>query len=146
MMKHFLARPYEIIEILTELNQMQRQQMLKLRIGSTGKTGSYSTLNIMTQTTDGIAGQRSREEAAQAMRNNGAIDIPNPKYGYLGRSQITHDRLNQCLYNDWIQRDIGEIIYVYRLGGNSSAREFMCQIGVCACRHHVKYTRGVIGK
>ena len=50
------------------------------------------------------------------------------------------------LYNDWIQHDLDGMIYVDRLGGRSSEREFTCQVGGCACRYHVKYTSGVIEK
>ena len=88
------------------------------------KTASLATLNITPQTIGGISGKRSREEVARSMRNNGAIDIPNPTYGYLGGSQITHGRMDQCLYNDWIQRDLDEMIYVDRLGGTTAGRHF----------------------
>ena len=79
-LKHVLATPYEIYEILTESNYEHHQSRLKLRIGPAGKTGPYATLNIMAQTIDGIVGKRYAEEAAQSLRNNGAIDIPNPTY------------------------------------------------------------------
>ena len=40
-------------------------------------------MNIVTQTIDGIVGKRPAEGATLAMMNNGAIDIPDPAYGYL---------------------------------------------------------------
>ena len=54
--------------------------------------------------------------------------------------------MDQCLYNVWIQRDLDEMIYVDRLGGNSSERAFMCHVGGCDCRYRVKYTRWVIAR
>ena len=80
---HVLLGPYEIYEILMGANHAQKRPRLKLGIGSEGKTGSYATMNIATQTIGGIVGKRSMEEATQPMRNNGAIDIPIPTYGYL---------------------------------------------------------------
>ena len=58
--KHDLVSPYGIYEILTEATHAQRQPMIKLRIGSAGKTGPYATLNISTQTIDGVVGKKSR--------------------------------------------------------------------------------------
>ena len=107
---HVLAGPYEIYEILMEANHAQKQPMLKLRIGTAGKTGPYATSGVMTQTIGGIVGKRSREEATQSVKNNGSIDIPIPTYGYLGGSQITHERMDTNLYNDWVQHDLDEMI------------------------------------
>ena len=89
-LKHAPVSPYGIFEILMEVNHEKKQPMLKLRIGPTGKTGPYSALNITTQTIGGISGKRSMEEATRSMKNNGSIDIPNPKYGYLRGSQLAH--------------------------------------------------------
>ena len=38
--------------------------------------------------------------------------------------------------------DIEKLIYVDRLGGNNSDRAFMCDVRDCACRYHMRYTRG----
>ena len=39
VVNHVLASPYEIYDILMEVNHEQKQTRLKLRIGPTGKTG-----------------------------------------------------------------------------------------------------------
>ena len=36
--------------------------------------------------------------------------------------------------------------YVDRLRINISEKAFMCQLGGCACRYHMMYTRGVVEK
>ena len=99
--------------------------MAKLRIGPAGKTGSYATLIIMTQMIGGIVGKRSMEEAAHAVRNNGEIDIQNTTYGYLGGGggcMLAHDKIDQSLYNEWVKRDLDEVIYVERLGWAAARR------------------------
>ena len=67
-----------------EVNREQAHPRLKLRIGPMGETWSYATLNVMGKAIDGIDGRRYVGEATQSLRNNGAIDIPDPTYGYLG--------------------------------------------------------------
>ena len=108
------------------------------------KTGSYATLNIMTQAIDGIVGKISAELAALAMRSNEAIDSPDPTYGYLRGSQFIHEKIDYDLDNDWVQNDLDEMIYVDRLRGDTEETcIFMCQVGGWACRYRMKYTRGV---
>ena len=57
-MSRVIASPYGIFVILMEANRPQKQPMMKLIIGPTGKTGSYATLSIMAQTIGGIVGKR----------------------------------------------------------------------------------------
>ena len=94
----------------------------------------------------GLSCGESREEVTQSVKNNGSIEIPIPTYGYLGDIQLAHGRIDICLYNDWIQQDLSELIYVAVLGGNIAERPFMFQVGGFASRYHMKYTRGVIEK
>ena len=82
----------EIFEMLMDVNHEQRQGRWKLRIGPTGKTGTYAALNKVTQTIDGIVGYKSKEEVDQATRSSGSIEIPDPTYGYLGASQLERER------------------------------------------------------
>ena len=56
-LKHVLAGPYAIFEILMEVNREQKTPRLKLRIGATGHKGSYGTLHIMTHSIEGIVGK-----------------------------------------------------------------------------------------
>ena len=124
-----LVGPYGIFEILMGANHAQMKPRPKLRIGPTGKTGSRATLNITTQTIGGIVGERSTEEATQAMANIGAIDIPNPTYGYLRGIQLVRDRIDDlCRQVRGKQKREG--IYV------PGRRLFF--------RYHMKYTMGVI--
>ena len=140
------ASPYEIYEILAEVNNAHKQPRMKLRIGSTGKTRSYATLNITTQPIVGVFGKKSRDEVTLSMKNSGSIEIPTPTYCYMRSSQMKHGGIDICRYNDWIQQDLGELIYVDRLGEDSSDRAFMYQVGGCACRYRTKYKRGVVEK
>ena len=89
----------------------------------------------------GEVGKRSVEEANLAM-GNGAIDIPNPAYGYLVGSQLMRGKMGSDIYNGRIRNDVGEMIYVDRFGGNRREKASMCQVGGCACRGHMKYKRG----
>ena len=75
------------------------------------------------------------------MKNNGDVDIPGPTYGYFRGSPITRERMDTGLYNDWVRRDLDEMIYVDRSGGKRSARAYMCQVGGCDWRYNMKYTR-----
>ena len=145
-LKHVLVDPYGIFKILMEANHAQKQPRLKLRIGPAGKTGPYATLGVAKKTIGVIVGKISTEEATREMKNNGAIDISNRTYGYLRGSQLIHEGMDQCLYNDWAQLDLDEMIHVDRLGINVSEKAFIGQVGGCARRYHIQYTRGVIEK
>ena len=94
----------------------------------------------MAQTIDGRRGG-TREEATQEMKNSGSIQIPSPTYGYLRDSQLSHEWIDICLYNDWAQRDLDELIYGDGLGRDGRDKEFMCQVGGFDCRYRTKYTR-----
>ena len=59
VLNHVIVSPYEIYEIPMEVNHEQNQKLLKLRSGPKGQTGSYATLNIMTQAIYGSVGGRS---------------------------------------------------------------------------------------
>ena len=54
--------------------------------------------------------------------------------------------MDVCLYNEWIQQDLDELVYVGRSGRSSSGWAFMCQVGGFAYRYRMKYTRGVVEK
>ena len=100
----------------------------------------------MTHPIDGLVGSRSVEEANSALRKNGAIEIPMPTYGYLRGRQLTHGKLGYDLHNLWEGKDLYEMIYVDRFGGNNSELAFFRQEGVCSCRYHMRYTRGITEK
>ena len=97
----------------------------------------------MTHSIEGVVGKRSVDEVHIALKKNGSVEIPNPTYGYLGGSQIMHEKRYYVLPNGWIQSDLDEMIYVDRLGGGDIEMAFTCQVRGCACRYHTQYTRGV---
>ena len=97
-----LLSPYGIYEILMGVNHGYHRPMLKLRIEYKGKSGPYATLNITNQAIGGIFGKKSRGELSRAMKNNGAVDLRTPTYGYLGATQLTYERIDFRHYNDWV--------------------------------------------
>ena len=80
------------------------------------------------------------------MSRNGAIAIPIPTYGYLGGSLLLHEKLDYDLHNERVEKDLEDMTYVDEFGSNDSAVAFICQEGGCACRFHMMYTKGVVGK
>ena len=99
-------------------------------------------MNITKQSIGGIVGNKSKEEVAQAMHGSGSIEIPDPSYGYLRESQLERERADRNLKNDWDGGDSVGLIYVDRIGGNSSDIAFARKVKVFACRYRTKYTRG----
>ena len=69
--KHVLFIPFELFEILMEVNHEQSQGILKITIGAAGKTESYATLNIVTKTIGGIVGKKTKEQVSQSMQISG---------------------------------------------------------------------------
>ena len=61
-----------------------------------------------------------------------------------GGSQLIREKVAYDLNNGWVQNDLDLMIYVDRLVGNRIGKAFICQVGGCACRYHMNYTRGVI--
>ena len=76
--RHVLANPYEIFEILMGKIREEPNSRLRLRFGTTGYPGSYATLNIMAESIGGIVGNISSNEADAALIGRGLIAIPNP--------------------------------------------------------------------
>ena len=62
VLRHVLVIPYEIYEISMGGNREERNPRLKLRIGTTGNTGIYAALNILTQAIEGVVGRSSVDE------------------------------------------------------------------------------------
>ena len=99
VMRRFLVSPYGIFEILMERSRDGPNPKLRHRVGTTGKTGSYATLNIMVESIGGVVGNRPSNEANEALRGGGLIAIPNPEYGYLmGDLVITWENRSQHLH------------------------------------------------
>ena len=78
-MKHVLVSPFELFEILMEVDHEQKQGRLKIRIGTKGETESNATLNIVTKATDGIVGRKPKEKVPQSMQSSGSVLIPKSK-------------------------------------------------------------------
>ena len=123
-MKHCLVSPFAIFGISMEANPDQRQGRLAIRIGPTGQTESYATLNIMKKTIDGIVGKKTNKHVSQAMhiREESAVLIPNPTYGNLRASQLGRGEIDINLCNEWVARSLERSIYAGRSGRNRSGR------------------------
>ena len=62
------------------------------------------------------------------MQTSGSVLIPNPTYGYLRGGQLEKGGIGRDLWNGGAERDLEKLIYVDRLGRNSSDRAFMCDV------------------
>ena len=70
VMRHVLVSPYEVYEMLTEVNKEQQQGRWMIKIGTSGKKETYSTMNVLTRAIESIAGKMRKDQAFQAMRSN----------------------------------------------------------------------------
>ena len=115
-----------------------------IRIGAAGKKESYATLNTIAKTTERIVGKMAKDQVSQSMGGNveSAELIPNPTYGYMMGGLLGHEKMDDGLYNELIERGFARLAYVGRLGRNSSAEAFMCDLKDCDCMYHMEYTRG----
>ena len=69
-------------------------------------------------------------------------EIPDPTFGYLRRSSIEYRMVGNAFRNGLIERDLGNLVYVDKLGRIESEVSSMRETRGCACRHHTRYTRG----
>ena len=80
-----LISPFEIYEIVAELNRAH-QGRGEIRVGPSGKRGTYSALNIVKITSDDAVGNM---DTSRALGEMGRIqrELPDPTFGYLRASQ-----------------------------------------------------------
>ena len=70
-------------------------------------------------------------------------EIPAPDYGYLRGSFLLCEKVDYDLCNDGVGRDLGELTYTDRHGGNDHGVAFICRSQWRSCRYHMGNTRGV---
>ena len=67
--------------------------------------------------------------------------IPNPTYGYARGRLLEHNKIDDSLRAELIERDLDRLVYVGRLGRANCAVSFMCEVNGCTCRYRTRYTR-----
>ena len=76
-------------------------------------------------------------------------ELPTPTHGYMRKDEFYTRSLDGNLLNEWAPRTSRGMIYTERLGRCMSSDTFICKLprkgqdAICACRWHVRYTRGV---
>ena len=55
---------------------------------------------------------------------------------------LAHEKTDEGMWHELIERDFSRLVYVVRLGRNYSPMEFMCEEMDCHCRYHMRYTIG----
>ena len=125
-----------------------------MRIGAAGNAGPGNpAINALVEVIDGIVGSNSIGEVQKELVNRGAIaEIPAPTYGYMRKAVFYAGSLGDNLLNEWVPYALRGMIYTDKVGRCMSADTFICQIPwegleeICACRWHMRYTRGVVFK
>ena len=83
------------------------------------------------------------------------VEIPPPTYGYMRRDDFDDFRIGSMgdnLLKECAPYAPRAMIYTGEIGRNTSADTFICQLpwegveNICACRLHMRYTRGVVYK
>ena len=69
-------------------------------------------------------------------------EIPDPTFGYLRGSPIEYRRMGNAFRNGLMALDLGNLVYVDKLGRGEREIPFMCDQRECSCRLHIRYTRG----
>ena len=145
---HVMVSPFGIWEILTVRNSEEVNHRRKLRIGMTGNVGwGAPSINALTETIEGFIGGRSLKEMKVELGAKGLLaEVPSPTYGYLGSDDFYHRSRDGDLINDWASDALKGLIYTDRQGRHTGHRAFICQIpanDTCACRYHMRYTKGI---
>ena len=151
---HVFISPIEIWEMLTERNQGIRNPRRKLRIGNTGNAGPGNpAINALLDLVEGVVGANSIGEVKKDLAQREAkAEFPPPPYGYLRRDEFYTRSLDDNLPNEWVTHALRGMIYTEIIGRCMSADTFICRIPwlgkerICACRWHMRYTRGVVLK
>ena len=135
---HVLVSPYEIYEVLMEINT-EHQGMLEIRVRTSGKQETYSKINIMKNTPGEMVGNMDPTKATRVEITH--IEIPDPTSGYLRGSSMDHRKLGDDVRNICIEHDLDKLVYIDRMGWNESEMSFVCESSKCDCRYPMRYTR-----
>ena len=142
-LKHFLVISFGIFEILMGHNREEGNPRMQPIVGSEGNTGNVAAINVMVDAIEGIVGCRSMVESNEDLAESGLLtEMQVPDYGYVRSSLILHEGMDFDLYNDWAGGDLNELTYTDRHGGKRPLISFICRKQRCACRYHMRYTRG----
>ena len=58
------------------------------------------------------------------------------------RGTLEHEKTDEIMRNDLIERDLNRLVYVGSIGSSDCPMGIMCGEMDCACRYHMRYTRG----
>ena len=107
---------------------------MKIRVGASGKgEKTYSALNVMASTDVSIFGNMGEKQESEEMARI-QDGIPDPPFGYIRGSSVGYQTMGNSLRTGLIERDLGNLVYVDKLGRGESEMPFMCDKRDCACR------------
>ena len=139
VMSHVLVTPFEIFEILMEINREPEGRM-GIRIGTS--RGARSAINLMKSAPDGIVGKLDQNSYKSETKRISS-EIPDPTFGYLRRSSIRYQEKEDALRNNLVEEDLSNLSYVDRHEQNVREMTFLRQKPQRMCRYPMRYTRGL---
>ena len=72
---HVLVAPFDLYEMLMEVNREQKQGRLKIGISAAGMEESYATLDVMAKTIEGVVGKMSKDQVLPIEENNKEVGV-----------------------------------------------------------------------